>query len=80
MTQYRIIEKYDNFLRQRKFYTQIKTGFFWRSLNKSKDQILDNYYDTYDEAKDFIISRMPKVLFHCVEHPNSKEPKIYHIN
>lgn len=80
MTQYRIVEKYNNLLKERKFYPQIKKNFFWRSLKVHDQQTIENFYNTYDESKEFIISRLPKILFHCIEHPNSKEPVIYHLN
>ncbi len=80
MIQYRIVEKWCNTLNERKFYPQIKKKLFWRSLKIHNKQTIENFYNTYDEAKEFVISRMPKTLFHCVENPYSKEPIIYHVN
>lgn len=80
MIQFRIIEKYDKHSNRRRFYPEIKKYFFWSNLRVSDDQVITNVYDSYDEAKQFLISRMPKVLFHCIEHPFSKEPIIYHMN
>ena len=80
MLQYRIVEKQNDSCGARKFYPEVKKYFFWWNIKVNDKQVIENFYNTYEEAKEFILSKMPKVLFHCVEHPFEKNQKIYHIN
>ena len=79
--EYRIIEKYNKRSRCRYFYPEYKKRFFWYNLRLTDEQITYNYYLTFKEAKDFILERMPKVIFHCIEYSEvDKKPIIYGIN
>jgi len=64
--EYRIVEKWDEFLQRKLFYPQYKRWIFWRSLKTHSGQTLENYYKTYEEALSFLENRIPKVHYYCV--------------
>ena len=80
MKQYRIVEKYNKNGCAKYFYPEMKRWFGWVNIKASESLIFDNYYETYEEAHEFLLSRIPKVLFHCVEHPFTKKQRVYSIN